>query len=547
MKKNLLTCSCLLGLLVLLVRLPASAAGDILLQLRFYEGVRGPQPAEAKVVTAYTLRPLFIGNFITEKGLQEEESELKRVFNLKDLAVLVQTQWGWERDKADKRFQMVVLNGHEFLLQVVKLAAPDAFRVQVIDQEAKEKPALLDSEIVLPAGKVSVFGFEDSLSQPYFLAMQRQADATVIQESAMQLAPGPEARPVPKILKKVEPAYPGTMLQSGTTASVTIQVGVNEEGKVWSVKAFRSEDDEFVKAAVDAIKQWRVEPLVVNGEARPQEFTCTVNFLKGGVALDFSGRMPLNPREEALYQKIRGLCEPRLGKDYKAEKITLRFQEGSPAIVAQFLAKVCGIPVKADPGLPDKMNCNLRDLPWDQALARFLDMNGLDIATDDNGLLILHPFQAIWPTPGYIWSRGEKRPDGTIAALVRKTGKIYYMSSGFGKRLNPLTGKEEFHPGIDILARKGAPVLSAAAGKVTVSEFNDRDGNRIVIDHGNGYTTAYHHLDSRAVNAGDTVAQGQRIGAVGDSGVSTGPHLHFEIRVNGEPRNPFDFIGPGGK
>ena len=148
--------------------LAAEIQGDILLQLRFYEGVRGPKPAEAKVVTAYTLRPLFIGNFITEKGLQEEEAELKRVFNLKDLAVLVQTQWSWERDKTDKRFQMVVLNGHEFLLQVVKLPAADAFRVQVIDQGVKEKPALLDSEIVLPAGKVSVFGFEDSLSQPLF-------------------------------------------------------------------------------------------------------------------------------------------------------------------------------------------------------------------------------------------------------------------------------------------------------------------------------------------------------------------------------------------
>ena len=241
MKKNLFISLPLIIMLAVISPLPAPAQGDILLQLRFYEGVRGPKPAEAKVVTAYTLRPLFIGNFITEKGLQEEEAELKRVFNLKDLAVLVQTQWSWERDKAEKRFQMVVLNGHEFLLQVVKLPAADAFRVQVLDQGIKEKPALLDSEIVLPAGKVSVFGFEDSLSQPYFLAMQRQADAAELKTSGLEIVMVPESIPVPKLIKRVEPVYPEKMLKSGMTASIPLQVGVNEEGKVWSVKAFSKE------------------------------------------------------------------------------------------------------------------------------------------------------------------------------------------------------------------------------------------------------------------------------------------------------------------
>jgi TonB family protein len=447
MKKNLVVCSFLAVLLALSAPVSAIPQGDILLQLRFYEGVRGPKPAEVKIVTAYTLRPLFIGNFISERGLEEEESELKRVFNLKGLSVLAQTQWGWERDKAEKRFQMVVLNGHEFLLQVVKLAAADSFQVQVLDRAKKDKPALLDNEIVLPAGKVAVFGFEDSLSRPYFLAMQRHADADVIQEQALQIVPAPEARPVPKILKKVDPVYPPKMLAAGLPGSVTIQVEVNEQGKVWSVKAFRSENDEFVKAAVAAVSQWQFEPLVVDGKAQSQVFTCTFNFVGGGVALAFPNHSETKP------------------------------------------------------------------------------------------------FRAIWPTSGYIWEQGEKRPDGTIAALVKKTGKMYYMSSGFGKRLNPYTKKEEFHPGVDILAKIGAPVNSTTAGTVTVSEFNDQDGNRVVIDHGNGYTSAYHHLHAREVKAGDRVEQGQRIGTVGSTGVSTGPHLHFEIRVNGEPRNPFDFIG----
>lgn len=437
----------LIALFIPGVTLLASRPSDILLQLRFYEGVRGPMPAAAKVVTAYTLRPLFIGNFISQRGLREEEAELKRVFNLKELSVLVQTQWAWEREKAEKRFQMVVLNGHEFLLQVFKLAAADAFRLQVIDQAAEEKPALLDSDIVLPAGKVSVFGFEDSLSQPYFLALQRHADAEVIQESALQVAPIAEPKHVPKILKKVDPVYPTKMLAAAIPGSVTLQVEVNELGKVWQVKAFRSDDDEFVKAAVAAVNQWQIEPLMVDGKAQSQTFTCTFNFVGGGVAVAF----PKQP------------------------------ETGS--------------------------------------------------------------FQAIWPTPGYVWERGDKRPDGTIASLSRNTGKMYYMSSGFGKRLNPYTKKEEFHSGIDIAAKKGAPVLSTAAGTVIASDFNDQDGHFVHIDHGNGISSAYHHLDAREVKAGVRVEQGQRIGTVGSSGVSTGPHLHFEIRVNGEPRNPFDFIG----
>jgi TonB family protein len=545
MKKKSFLCLFLIGLLVSTFRLGAATGGDILLQLRFYEGVRGPRPAAAKVVTAYTLRPLFIGNFITQKGLQEEEAELKRVFNLKDLAILVQTQWSWERDKAEKRFQMVVLNGHEFLLQVVKLSEADAFQVQVIDQAAKDRPALFESEIVLPAGKISVFGFEDSLSQPFFLAVQRQPDASVITEGDLQMVPKPEAAPMPRLLKKVDPVYPAPMLAAGIQGSVTLQVEVNEEGKAWRVKAFRSESDAFVRAAVDAIQQWLFEPLVVDGKARPQEFTCTVNFGGGGVTLDLNGQAPLNPGEEALYQKIRRLCEPRLGKNFKAEKISLRFQEEPIPIAALILSRASGIPIQADPGIVEKLNCDLREIPWDQLMARLLSMHGLDIDGAGDGLKITAPFQIIWPTRGYITGIFKKPPDGAIAALVN--GKMYYATSGFGKRLNPITKKEDFHPGIDIAAKKGTPVLSAAAGTVTVSEFNDQDGNRIVVDHGNGYTTAYHHLDSRAVKQGDSVTQGQLIGKVGSTGVSTGPHLHFEVRCNGEPRNPFDFIGPSGK
>ncbi len=546
MKKHPCLLCCLVTLLAMSAPLQASPAGDILLQLRFYEGERGPKPADAKVVTAYTLRPLFVGNFITEKGLQEEEAELKRVFNLKGLSVLVQTQWGWERDKTEKRFQMVVLNGHEFLLQVAKLAAVDAFQVQVIDQAAREKPALLDNEVVLPAGKVAVFGFEDSLSRPYFLALQRHADADVILVGNLREGGKWDKFPIARLLKKVDPVYPARMVEAGLQGNVTIQIEVDEQGKVWNAKPFSGEEDEFVRAAVDAVRQWRVEPLLVDGKAQPQVFTCTFYFRQGGdVALDFTRpSAPLTRSEENLLRKLRSLSEPLLGPGFKAGEISLDFKNLIPSEkVGLFLTQIAGLAIAFDPAVKARITCDIPNMPWDQALARLLNSHELDIVRKGDGLLIVNRFRAIWPTAGYIGWLGEKGPDGAAASLLDNTGKGRYLTSIFGKRLNPLTRKEEFHPGLDIAAKKGAPVLSAAAGTVLTSEFNDRDGNRVVIDHGNGYASAYHHLDSRLVKAGDTVTQGQQIGTVGETGVSTGPHLHFEIRVDGEPRNPFDFIG----
>jgi TonB family protein len=373
---------------------------------------------------------------------------------------------------------------------------------------------------------MSVFGFEDSLSQPYFLAMQRQADAgNGLEDDLQRLGAAKwDHFPVATLLKKVDPIYPEKMLAAGLPGTVTLQVNVDKEGKVWRVKAFRSEEDEFVRAAVDAVKQWQVEPLVIDGKAQSQSFTCTFNFVKGGVALDFARpATPLNPSEEKLYRRIRGLCESLLGQKYKAEKISFEFKNLVPANFALFLAKVTGVPVALDPSVNSRITCDIPNMPWDQALARLLDMHGLDVASNNgDGLLIIHPFKAIWPIRGF------------ITAL-------------FGKRLNPLNNKEEFHTGLDIAANRGEQVFSTAAGNVMASEFNDQDGNLIIIDHGNGYTSRYTHLDSSRVKKGDLVTQGQPIGLLGNTGVSTGPHLHFEIRYKGEPRNPFDFVGPAGK
>jgi murein DD-endopeptidase MepM/ murein hydrolase activator NlpD len=112
------------------------------------------------------------------------------------------------------------------------------------------------------------------------------------------------------------------------------------------------------------------------------------------------------------------------------------------------------------------------------------------------------------------------------------------ITSPFGWRSNPFGGAPEFHPGLDIAAPTGTTVTAAAAGTVIVAQWYGGYGNYILIDHGGGYSTGYGHLSAIYVSDGQSVARGQAIGAVGSTGQSTGPHLHFEVRIAGKPVDP---------
>jgi len=116
------------------------------------------------------------------------------------------------------------------------------------------------------------------------------------------------------------------------------------------------------------------------------------------------------------------------------------------------------------------------------------------------------------------------------------------ITSYFGNRVAPKAGASTDHKGIDIGASMGESVIAAAAGKVTTVAYSGARGYYIVVDHGNGYATLYQHLSRQDVAVGDMVYQGDQIGAVGDTGISTAPHLHFEIHVNGTPVDPLQFF-----
>ena len=128
---------------------------------------------------------------------------------------------------------------------------------------------------------------------------------------------------------------------------------------------------------------------------------------------------------------------------------------------------------------------------------------------------------------------GLTRPSGRL--LMPVNGRI---GSGFGMRFHPILKRSRMHKGVDIGASSGTPIRAAADGVVISSAYSGGYGNVVILDHGGGLSTVYGHCSARLVSSGQRVKRGQVIARVGSTGLSTGPHLHFEVRINGTAVNP---------
>jgi len=208
--------------------------------------------------------------------------------------------------------------------------------------------------------------------------------------------------------------------------------------------------------------------------------------------------------------------------DYKLRLITdLEVERPSPSLYG-----IGGsLDVRSD-GFSDKVDLSRIDLitMLDKDLVRLKEManyqeesfnNLKSFLVDQKDLLERSPYR--WPVRGFV-------------------------SSGYGPRLDPFTGLQRRHVGIDIVAPTGTTIRAPADGIVTYTGLDPTLGNMLVIDHGYGVITRYGHNDSVLVREGQRVKRGDAVALVGSSGKSTGPHLHYEIRINDLPVNPRNYI-----
>lgn len=131
--------------------------------------------------------------------------------------------------------------------------------------------------------------------------------------------------------------------------------------------------------------------------------------------------------------------------------------------------------------------------------------------------------------------------EGSSGGFIRPVSSSSITSS-YGPRVHPVTGQYKVHTGVDFAASTGTPFVAAKDGVVTAAEYHPAYGNMVIIDHGGGVSTLYAHASQLKVSAGQRVKQGQVVSLVGSTGYSTGPHAHFEIRINGQHVNPMNYI-----
>jgi TonB family protein len=268
------------------------------LKMRILEGSRDKAVQPAKPVTSSFLKFLNFINFDLEEDIQAEQ-QIKKLYNLKDVSLLTEAELAWEKGKSEKAFHMFRLNGQEYLVMVTpgRIVERNQFRIEVYEQSQNGKANLLDTEFTLPDKNAVVFGFEDTSLKPYFISLRLTGWGGVlggvVGGMVGQSPPGAGGGVVggvvpgvlnsggkvmpPKLIKPVDPVYPEAARKANVEGVVILEAKTDTYGKVASVKVLRS-IPLLDQAAVDAVRQWVYEPMVVDGKPQEVTFTVTVRF-----------------------------------------------------------------------------------------------------------------------------------------------------------------------------------------------------------------------------------------------------------------------------
>ncbi|MBN1222997.1 MAG: energy transducer TonB [Candidatus Aminicenantes bacterium] len=318
--------------------LALNAETEIAMKMRFFEGIRRGQTELPNVVTSSYLQLTVTANIESKILLGDEEDQIKKVFNLKDVRLVTDADLNWKSRMGDLS-HIFRLNGREYKLLLASAPGENPakskkgregidwhrFRIDIAEILNGEETNLLDTEVILPEKNTAVFGFEDQQGNPYFLSL----NITNVMVSPPPSPPAPPPPPneierarkieefekgavkvqgdlkPPKLIKRVDPVYPREARDDRVEGVVILGVRTDETGHVAAAMVYKGKSPHLNEAAVVAVRQWVYEPLVIRGESVPSVFTVTVRFVLEEKAPE---------KLEGVVRLDEGLASPRLIK-----------------------------------------------------------------------------------------------------------------------------------------------------------------------------------------------------------------------------------------
>jgi len=290
------------------------------LKLRFFKGDREGKAEPPVAVTSSYLQSTVTANIQSRFELSDEVDQIKKVFNLKSVELLTESDLRWNAHQEEKKVHILRLNGAEYLVQLTP-QRDRVFRLEVFEQREKKKTNLLDTELFLPKKNIAVFGFEDNKGIPYFISfhepvrvlsgvqggvaggvvggtkdgVQGGVQGDVLGEVAqMQEKPPKDAvraegemRP-PRLIKRIDPVYPEEARRARVEGVVILEAATDKTGKVVYTKVKQGKDEYLNQAALNTVKQWVYEPYLKDGKPIGVIFTCTIRFKLKRDALSFA-------------------------------------------------------------------------------------------------------------------------------------------------------------------------------------------------------------------------------------------------------------------
>ena len=295
----------ILGFLAGLFALPLSASDRLEMKLRVFEGARQGTLSPPEFVTTSYIRPTVTASLEIQagSGADKEKEQIMRVFNLRDAnlvteADLVIGEGGQSPDSVRHFFR---LNGNAFMIVVLlkESGNPNRFLVLFNEMEADKAKNVLTTEMLLAGGHRAVFGFEDRQGKPYFCSFHITGPPDRILPPPPPPPPAPPMSPElkkalaefesgavkawnevkpPRLIKPVDPIYPEEAKKAGISGAVILNVKADKQGNISDVMVLKSADESLSRAAITAVKQWKYEPFIKDGEAKEVVFTVTVMF-----------------------------------------------------------------------------------------------------------------------------------------------------------------------------------------------------------------------------------------------------------------------------